>query len=74
MTLPLSHTAALLLSYGSVGALLLVTELLRRPGRISPDAARKIVHVGVGGDGMEALQGGLQTRQQQPDRHAAMQR
>lgn len=48
MTLPLPHPAALVLSYGSVGALLLVTELLRRAGWTSPDTARKIVHVGVG--------------------------
>ena len=48
MTLPLPHPAALLLSYGSVGALLLATELLRRAGRVAPETARKAVHVGVG--------------------------
>lgn len=48
MTLPLAHPTALLVSYGSVGALLLITELLRRAGRLDPDAARKVVHVGVG--------------------------
>lgn len=48
MTLPLAHPTALLVSYGLVGALLLITELLRRAGRLDPDAARKVVHVGVG--------------------------
>ncbi|MCY4628561.1 MAG: hypothetical protein OXE58_13495 [Acidobacteria bacterium] len=48
MTLPLPHLTALLLSYGCVGALLLATELLRRAGKMTPDTARKIVHVGVG--------------------------
>ena len=48
MTLPLPHVTALALSYGCVAALLLTTELLRRAGKASPDAARKIIHVGVG--------------------------
>jgi phytol kinase len=48
MTLPLPHLPALVLSYGAVGALLLITELLRRGRRLAPDAARKWVHVGVG--------------------------
>lgn len=48
MTLPLPHLTALALSYGAVGVLLLVVERLRRSGRMSPDTARKAVHVGVG--------------------------
>ena len=48
MTLPLPHLTALLLSYGTVGALLLGAELLRRGGMTSPDTTRKIVHAGVG--------------------------
>lgn len=48
MTLPLSHLNALLLSYAYVGVVVLGAELLRRSGTISPDAARKIIHVGIG--------------------------
>lgn len=48
MLLDQGNLNALLLSFGSVGVLLVVTELFRRAGKISPDTARKIVHVGVG--------------------------
>ena len=48
MTLPLPHLTALLLSYAYVGALLIGAELLRRAGKTSPDAARKIIHAGIG--------------------------
>ena len=48
MPLPLSHEAALGFSYGYVGAVGVGAELLRRGGIVSTEAARKLVHVGVG--------------------------
>ncbi len=48
MTIPLPPLPALALSYGSVGALVLAAELLRRAGRLSSDATRKVIHTGVG--------------------------
>lgn len=48
MTLPLSHGAALLVSYAFVGALVFGVELLRRKRGLSAETARKILHVGVG--------------------------
>lgn len=48
MTWLLTHGPALGVSYGYVGGLVLLTEVLRRRGWFSSDTARKVVHVGVG--------------------------